>query len=713
MQLIDVLIDLGSSQLASSFTYQADFPVQRGERILVPFASRAVIGIVNHVLTETECQAVLTANFEIKKALQPVTSVFPLSQEQFELAEYLAATNISPVISNLALMVPNLLQLKAPAVQWPKYYQVKAEPINLTSKQQAAYQYLLANGPTLQSEFRKLYANQVKPLINKAAIELIEKPLPTQPTASVPLKLTAEQTQAYQEIQAAQLKPVLLHGVTGSGKTELYLQLAQAVLETDRQGLILVPEISLTPAMIERVETRFPNQVAIYHSGLSAQKRLQQYSLVAQGQVKLVVGTRSAVFLPFQQLGLIVLDEEHDYSYKQSEAPRYHCRDVVLWRARYHQAQVVLGSATPSFESYARALKGVFQLVVLTNRINHSFPQVKLIDTKRALASGEHPLFTQELLKAIKHRLANKEQVLLFLNRRGHTPILRCQVCQQVVMCQDCDVAMTYHQDEQQLVCHFCGKTQPIPRHCPTCGQTGLTYYGYGTQKAVEELTKFFPSAKIVRMDRDSVAKKGSHQAVLDEFQAHGDILIGTQMIAKGLDYPRITLVGILNGDAYLIKDDFRSIETTFALLMQASGRSGRGSLAGEVYLQAYNPLHYALKLAQRQDYDRFFHYEMQFRKLGAYPPYTYLIAITLLSTNEAALNEVSEQVGQALKQLSWRILGPSQLPRLKKQYRTRLTIKGQQLALMIEQVRAAYPGWVKLNHQVSLKVDVNPLTWG
>ncbi len=717
MTIIEVLVDLGSTNLDVGYYYDAsNFSVVVGARVKVPLGPRQVVGIVSLIYDKSKSQEIINnTQYEIKEILALIDTEPIINAEQFALAKYLAYQTVAPIISCLSSMVPRLLSTQKLVIPTVAYYQVQRKELQLPPRQKEAYQYLLNQKKVLRKDFNRLFPGMAAPLLKKELIELIlekESPLQIKLDAEIPPTLTLDQKNALREIKAHQNKPILLHGVTGSGKTELYLNLAAEVIKDQKQALILVPEISLTPQMIERFQKRFANQVAIYHSRLTITQRIHQYQLVKENQVQIVVGTRSAVFLPFDKLGLIVMDEEHDYSYKQAETPRYHCRDVVLYRGKRHQALVVLGSATPAFESYARALKDVYHLVKLPNRINQEKLSCQIVDTKKALKAGQSHILTNQLLEAIALRLQAKQQTLLFLNRRGHTPVLKCNHCQEVLMCDDCDVSLTYHQDNKLLICHICGKTKQLPQICPYCQTGSFSYYGFGTQKVVEELNKHFPQAKVVRMDLDSVAAAGSHQKVLDKFHKSGDILIGTQMIAKGLDYPNITLVGILNGDAYLIKDDFRSIETTYALLVQASGRSGRGDTPGEVLIQAYNQDHYALKLACQGDYDRFFRYEMQFRHLALYPPYSYLTSLTLLSKNENQLDLAADQIKTSLSASQFQILGPSQLIRQRNHYRKRITIKSKNLDEMLEVIHQHFASWQNIK-SVKVIVDVNPLVWG
>ena len=457
--------------------------------------------------------------------------------------------------------------------------------------------------------------------------------------------------------------------MTGSGKTEVYLQIIQEVLNKGKTAIMLVPEISLTPQMTDRFISRFGQEVAILHSGLSNGEKYDQWRKVERGEAKVVVGARSAIFAPLKNIGAIIIDEEHEASYKQDSNPRYHARDVAVLRAQYNQAVLLLGSATPSLESRARATKGVYELIRLTQRANPAakIPEVKVVDFRDYIGQNEAGNFTPVLVEAIADRLQKKEQVVLMLNRRGYSSFVMCRECGTVDTCPNCDISLTLHMDTKTMNCHYCGYSKAIPRHCPNCQSPSIRYYGTGTQKAYDELQEIFPEAKILRMDVDTTRKKGSHAAILDAFgNGEADILLGTQMIAKGLDFPNVTLVGVLNADTSLNLPDYRSSERTFQLLTQVAGRAGRAEKEGEVIIQSYNPNHYAIRFAKDQDYEGFFAYEMQIRRQLGYTPYYFTVGLTLSHKSEEMVKEKSHQVMEILRSgLSdqVQILGPTPKP--------------------------------------------------
>ncbi|MBR4421763.1 MAG: primosomal protein N', partial [Erysipelotrichaceae bacterium] len=502
----------------------------------------------------------------------------------------------------------------------------------------------------------------------------------------------------------------LLFGVTGSGKTEVYLHLADYYLKQNKEVLIMVPEISLTPQMIERVKERF-DDVIFYHSELSDQERYEQYMRVKQGEVKIVVGTRSSVFLPFHDLGIIIIDEEHDSSYKQDNVPCYHARNVAIRRAMSHHAKVLLASATPSLDSYSRALKKDYQLLELKNRINLNLPEISVIDLTKQLRQKDSYIISKPLKEAITATLNNNKQVIILLNRRGYSPIIKCGSCGTTLMCQDCDTPLNYHKDENVLKCHQCSRVYKIPKTCPSCQSDKLIYYGFGTKKVEEELIDLFPQAQIARMDRDSVNHKGAHQQILKSFEKHEiDILIGTQMIAKGLDYPDVTLVGILNADAGLMHQDYNSAKMTFDLLMQASGRSGRADSIGQVIIQAFNTEHYAIKAVISHDYNYFYNIEMNYRQKTQYPPYSHIIEIILSDVNEKRLQDSLTFLNQETSALSYKIYRPYRLPKQQKQERYRILIMGKEIIGMLKDVQGIVDRYIAKNGMSHIKIDIDPL---
>lgn len=501
------------------------------------------------------------------------------------------------------------------------------------------------------------------------------------------LILNHDQQIAFDKIKNAvdqkESKTFLLEGVTGSGKTEVYLRAIQEALNSNRTALMLVPEIALTPQMVRQVKERFGSSVAVLHSALSAGEKYDEWRRIRHGEAQVVVGARSAIFAPLDNIGLIIIDEEHESSYKQEDNPRYHARDVALLRSKFHNCPVVLGSATPSLISRAKAQKGLYELLLLSERANQkALPQVDLIDLKHVEFAGGQFDLSVELVEVIKAKIAKNEQVILLLNRRGFASFMLCRECGFVLKCPNCDISLTYHKDIRQMQCHYCGHHELVPQKCPHCGSRQIRFLGTGTQKVQKELMELIPEAKILRMDVDTTRRKGSYKQILDSFgRGDANILLGTQMIAKGLNFPNVTLVGVVNADTSLQVSAYNASEKTFDLLTQVSGRAGRADKVGQVLIQTYNPEHYAIKLSQSQDYEAFYRQEMQVRYQGNYPPFFFTTLISIASKSEqAAAKEAFSIKRKLMKSLHQPtiILGPtpSSITRIKNQYYYQILVK-------------------------------------
>ncbi len=655
-----VIVDVPLMQTDKPYSYQIPLEfedmVEAGMRVHVPFGkgNRLIQGIVVDVLEEADTSEELKAIVEVLD-YTPV-----LNQEQFWLADQLRKSVFSYKITILKTMLPSLLNSSYDKILYPQPSLDPTLKVKLFGeKNEVSFSSLDAAD---QAQVMRLVEREV----NRAAAYYEGK------EQTQALLLNSEQAKAVETV-VSQIgktsKPFLLEGVTGSGKTEVYLQIIQEVLNKGKTAIMLVPEISLTPQMTDRFISRFGQEVAILHSGLSNGEKYDQWRKVERGEAKVVVGARSAIFAPLKNIGAIIIDEEHEASYKQDSNPRYHAREVAVLRAQYNQAVLLLGSATPSLESKARATKGVYELIRLTQRANPAakIPEVKVVDFRDYIGQNEAGNFTPVLVEAIADRLQKKEQVVLMLNRRGYSSFVMCRECGTVDTCPNCDISLTLHMDTKTMNCHYCGYSKAIPRHCPNCQSPSIRYYGTGTQKAYDELQEIFPEAKILRMDVDTTRKKGSHAAILDAFgNGEADILLGTQMIAKGLDFPNVTLVGVLNADTSLNLPDYRSSERTFQLLTQVAGRAGRAEKEGEVIIQSYNPNHYAIRFAKDQDYEGFFAYEMQIRRQLGYTPYYFTVGLTLSHKSEEIVMEKSHQVMEILRSgLSdqVQILGPTPKP--------------------------------------------------
>jgi primosomal protein N' (replication factor Y) len=526
----------------------------------------------------------------------------------------------------------------------------------------------------------------------------------------------------------------LLHGVTGSGKTEVYLQAIAHTLEQGKGAIVLVPEISLTPQTVERFKARFSSGklqtlVAVLHSHLSSGERHDEWHKIRQGRARIVIGARSAIFAPVDPLGLIIVDEEHEHTYKQEEAPRYHARDVAIMRGQMEGAPVVLGSATPSLESYFNCRKGKYTLLELPDRVDdQKMPYVRVVDMRQTSGRGQNAqIFSPQLKEAMTQRLERGEQTILFLNRRGYSSSLQCPLCGFVAECPNCSISLTYHRTEQRLRCHICGHSAPVPNICPNekCRNPKIRYAGLGTQKVEETLGKLFPNARIHRMDADTMKRKDDYRKILGDFRAAKiDILVGTQMIAKGLHFPNVTLVGIIFADMALHQPDFRAGERTFQLLTQVAGRAGRGDIEGEVFVQAFTPFHPAIQYARRHDFEGFYEQELEFRAQLKYPPFGRVALITLKGRNEDKVKFSAEHLKRELdKKFSEPkirsaseiiIAGPAPAPLLRAEtfYRYQIMLRTPRMSALSRELAKSIQS-LALPVDVMLAVDIDPVDLG
>ncbi|MFP3389751.1 primosomal protein N' [Brevibacillus sp. SIMBA_040] len=525
-------------------------------------------------------------------------------------------------------------------------------------------------------------------------------------------------TPILQSVQSHTYASYLLHGVTGSGKTEVYLEAIEQTLAKGREAIFLVPEISLTPQMVERFKGRFGADVAVLHSALSSGERFDEWRKIIRKQVKVVVGARSAIFAPFQNVGLIVIDEEHESSYKQEETPRYHAREVAIWRAKENDAVLLMGSATPALETYALATRGRYTLLQMPDRVgNRPMPEVHVVDMREELQAQNRSMFSRKLHEMIEDRLRKEEQMVIFLNRRGFSTFVMCRSCGYTMRCIHCDISLTYHKTNHTARCHYCGYTIAQPAHCPECQSEHIRFFGTGTQKVEMELAKLFPGIRVIRMDVDTTSRKGSHEELLNKFRSgQGDVLLGTQMIAKGLDFPRVTLAGIIAADTSLHLPDFRAAEKTFQLLTQVGGRAGRHELAGDVVIQTYTPEHYSIMHATKHDYPSFYHDEMLQRRRTGYPPYFRLVLITFSHEDVPVVirgaHTMADYLRQRLAQTTI-LLGPvaSPIARVKDRFRFQIMLKYRDephLAELLSQATAAFEEWNK-QQKVLMTIDVDP----
>lgn len=722
-----VLVEIGVKNVDKYFTYHIpdnlEDKINIGIRVKVPFNTREISGFVIKIINKIEDN-----NYEVKDILEVIDNEEVLNLELLKLGEYISSKTLCSMITAYQTMLPKALKANHKVAMKPKNEVIAVlnkdvseiyEYISFCSykKQVEILKSIIENGSV-----RVVSSNvsSITSLANKGLIKTLSREVYRYNDKAIENKhtvfLNEEQSKVVKEVidNLNTNNTYLLKGVTGSGKTEVYMHIIKEVIDRGMQAIMLVPEISLTPQIVSRFRQRFNDEVAVLHSGLSDGERYDEYRKIKKGLVKIVVGARSAIFSPFQNLGVIIIDEEQVTSYKQENNPKYHTRDVALFRCKYHNCPLVLGSATPSLESYARAKKGVYKLLTLNKRANNKLmPEIRIVDMKKEIRNNYHNI-SLELENAIKEKLDKKEQIIILLNRRGYSSMLTCKDCGEVIKCPNCDISLTYHKTSNTLRCHYCGYGTKVQDRCPSCYGRSLTMYGLGTEKLEEELVKKF-NARVVRMDLDTTTSKKAHSKIIKDFlEQKYDILVGTQMIAKGLDFPNVTLVGVINADASLNIPDFRSSEYTYQLLSQVSGRSGRDKKEGIVIIQTLNPEHYSIKYAKDHDYDGFFNYEMRIRKKLGYPPYYYLTLIKILSRDYQLCMKEANKVGEFLRKnlpSDVIVLGPSIASTFKVNniYHFQCIIKYKKED-DIKEVLRTIDNIYKVNTKVRIEMDIDPV---
>ncbi len=725
MYIIKVLTEHPVHSLDTTFDYLYESPLQKGIRVSIPFNHRQIIGYVESIEETTFTKEELEEKAGFKyQFIQSVIDEEPLLNEELqELAISLSKMTLSPRISCLQAMLPTQLKpstSKAVGMRMKTIIEVINEGTPQTTKQKECLEYLINNPSSQVKEipFTKGVVDHLEKqgFVIYKQVENYRNPFSYAQNEEKEVVLTASQKSVVEGILSHQARVSLIHGVTGSGKTEVYLSLARDVLNHNQGVLMLVPEISLTPMMVEVFKQRFGEQVAILHSRLSQGEKYDEYRRIKRQEVKIVVGARSAIFAPLENIGLIILDEEHDSSYKQESKPRYLTSQIAKIRGQYHHASVVLGSATPSLESYSRATKGIYDLYELPNRINKKpLPEVKVVDMVDEMKNHNYSLFSKEMKIRIQETLDKDEQIILLLNKRGYATYIQCLECKETIKCPHCDVTLTYHKNDNKLKCHYCEYQIPYPKECPTCHTSRLKIVGFGTQKIEEEIEKMFKNAKVIRYDVDTTKTKNGHLQLLEKFKnQEGNILLGTQMIAKGLDFENVTFVGVLNADLSLNIPDFRSSERTFQLLCQVAGRSGRGKKPGTVLIQTYNPDHYAIVTAANHDYKTFYNQEMTYRQKAKYPPFCHMVSIIIQSKKQDEVHQCAVDIKKYLETeiKNGTTLGPakSTIYKLQDIYRERILVKfinSKEVYLALENINDYYNK--KQKGKVKVICDFNP----
>ncbi len=657
--IAEVIVDIAASETDRIYDYLCDDTTIVGSRVRAPFGGKTVPGFVMRVKETSDVP------YEKLKKVFPCPDELPaLNSECLALAEKLTARYRVPKALTLRLFLPSEMRTGKVRELLRNYAQllvpVAEMKLSKTAKNQlGAAEYLETHGKTDCAYLNNAYPGAVAALEKKGYVQItreqiLRDPYKTMDEEKITHTLTPDQERAVHTIQTDERTVQLLHGVTGSGKTEVYLTLIAKCLKEGKSSIFLVPEISLTPQMLSQLRARFGKRAAILHSGLSAGERFDEWWRLRTGEAKIAIGARSAIFSPLENLGVIIIDEEHDSSYSSESAPRYNTFDVALLRAKRNHCKLVLGSATPAVETYKRAKEGEFSLIRLDKRINKKpLPEITIADMRREVRRGNNSAFSGALKEEIEKCLSENKQAILFLNRRGYSQTVICKECGYVAKCESCDVSLTYHRDENCLKCHYCGMRYGTLSACPDCGGIKLSYAGTGTQRIVADLQKLYPTARILRMDNDTTSGKEGHYKILKTFAEHkADILVGTQMIAKGHDFPSVTLVGILDADMSLHFSDYRSGERTFQLITQVAGRSGRAEEKGKVVLQTFDPENAVLRYATSYDYEGFYENEISLRAAMAFPPFSKIVRVLVTGEDDKKCLEGLRDVYFALEKL-------------------------------------------------------------
>ena len=739
--IAEIIINRTAKKLNRTFDYgipkELEELIMIGSTVLVPFgkSSEIIEGYVVGIKENTE--------YEVKEIVRIKHN---LTEKQIELAKWMANRyfcNISDCIKqmltpgtknkneskNVQDKTINVVYLKKDIEEIQ--FDIEIGKIK-SEKHKKVLQFLKDNEGVTVSEIEMFTGGTraiVKTLEKNGYVEIVEKKVERDPLASKQiektenLQLTDEQQYAFDEISTLinqnKYQQYLLYGVTGSGKTEVYLQLIGKALEQNKTAIVLVPEISLTPQMIDRFIARFnKEEIAVLHSKLSIGERYDEWNKIKEGKAKMIIGARSAIFAPTENIGIIIIDEEHDSSYKSEAVPKYDAKEIAKKIAKENKCPIVLGSATPDLVTYYKACKDKIRLLELTKRANNSkLPEVEIVDLKMELANGNRSMLSVSLYEAIEKNLKEKRQTILFLNRRGYSTFIMCRECGYTVKCKNCDISMTYHKSENKLKCHYCGHEENIVTVCPECNSTKIRYFGTGTQKLEQEINKIFPQASTIRMDIDTVTKKNSHEEILNQFKNEGiDILIGTQMVVKGHHFPNVTLVGVVAADSSLNIDDYRANERTFQLLTQVAGRAGRENLDGQVIIQTYNPDNFSIQCAKEQNYQMFYDTEIELRKQLKYPPFCDIILIGFNSLNEKEIIEVSNKAYSYLKENldedEFIVLKPmpSPIDKIQNRFRWRIIIKGDMTEAANNVINNCLKNIYDANYKnTRVTVDVNP----
>ena len=717
--IVGVLVEISNKSVDRIFDYKVPQEKEKfikiGLRVEVPFGHQKLEGFVLEIKENSNLDS-------LKEIIRVIDEDIVLNDELIKLGKFMKEKTLAPLISCYQVMLPKALKARNNVVINKKYetfYKLNKNVVDvkLNSGQQEIVDMFKTREMVSRKEILDISSSSLNTLVKKNILVkcLVEKYRTDYLDKSDRVKeLTLEQQKVVDSVNLFSNDVYLLHGVTGSGKTEVYIKLIEKVLNLGKTAIMLVPEISLTPQMVSRFEQVFGNKIAALHSALSDGEKYDEWRRIVRGEVSIVIGARSAVFAPLTNIGIIIIDEEHSDSYKQDNNPRYNAKDIAIERARNYNCPVLMGSATPSLDTYARAVKKVYKLLNLPNRVNgKDLPHIDIVDMNEEMKYSKGH-FSKKLLDEIKKTVKNKEQVILLLNRRGYSSFVSCKNCSYTMKCPNCDISLTYHKSSNMLRCHYCGYGTNLLHTCPSCGERSISTLGVGTEKIEEELNSLIEDAKILRMDVDTTSKKGMHKKMITAFKNHEyDILLGTQIVAKGLDFPLVTLVGVINADTSLNIPDFRSSENTFDLLCQTSGRSGRSKNQGKVIIQTFNKDHYAIKYSKEHDYIGFFKKEMDIRRKLKYPPYYFLCYLKISGKDDNYILNEANKIKRSLERnlSSTIILGPSPATvfKINNIYRYGIIMKyknSKDLYDVLTRIMNHYQS----NNKVVIDIDFNPI---
>lgn len=726
----EIILNSEALEIDRPFTYkipvELEDRIQKGQIVKVPFGmgNKTSEGFVLSIKGEDE----VDISFRVKKIHSIITDEPVIDSDNIKLIDFLREKYLCKYIDAFRLLIPVGI-MKGAKNKSKKVIVFKSDDLSCIKKPEGYKEiinFLKDNsGKYTKSELinnNSISQYKLNSLIEKGLLAVEEETVFRYNSRTYNVdsekELTLEQKKVLYEYNNSNNKLFLLKGVTGSGKTEVYMRMVEEAIKRNKSAIVLVPEISLTPQMIERFKGRFGRDVALFHSKLSDGERFDEWFRVKEGKAKLVVGARSAIFLPVKDLGLIIIDEEHENTYKSDQNPKYQTKEVAEFLSEQKGCKVVLGSATPTIETYYRSLVGELDLLELNSRVdNKDMPPMKIVDMRNELRSGNMSLFSRELFADIQDKLSKGEQIILFLNRRGFSTFVSCRSCGYVFKCEECDISMTYHRNGL-LVCHYCGKSKRTPQKCPKCDSKYVKFFGAGTQRVEEEVKKYFKDAKVLRMDVDTTRSKDAYENIYNTFkEGKADILIGTQMISKGLDFKNVTLVGVLAADMSINLPDYRAAERTFQIITQVAGRAGRGEKQGKVIIQTYNPDHYSLEYAINYDYEGFYEKEFTVRALMKYPPFGKILLINGISKKEDLLKNFMHKISNVIKpvvekEIDVDILGPIPclIAKVKENYRWQIVIKGEFNSEFAKKIKELlYDESKNVYNDIRISMDINP----